>query len=190
MPTNSPKVKRDQGRAFAIPVSLAAPVILAVTAGIFIYLTDAGSLPVPDFYGLAAQIIPILMIAFALEGRATDLLSDPQLKLYRLQLFLFLLGGEIFALIGASGVLRGDVRAAQFAEGMVVGSEGGSNVVAAFTTAGLVGGFAMLTVLALFWGPGWIFLSVGRETETETETAEELRQRLKVIESQLERPSE
>jgi hypothetical protein len=155
------------------------PLILAIIGGFIVYTSDA-YLPFPTYYGLAAQIIPILMIAFALESRATDLLSDPQMRFYRLQLFLFLLGGEIFALIGASGVLRGEVSRAELAQGYVAESFSGSNLIAAGTTMGLVGGFAMLAVLALFWGPGWVFLSFNKKPEDRE--LEELREKLRALE--------
>lgn len=125
------------------------------------------------------------MIAFALENRATELLSDPQMTFYRAQLFLFLLGGEIFALLGASGALRGTIPHRYFEEGVVVAHHGWSNVIAAGTTAGLVGGFAMLTVLALFWGPGWVFLSLRRDQgDTDVELTE-LREKLRALERHL-----
>jgi hypothetical protein len=151
----------------AVPVMLVVPLALAIAAGAFTYLSNA-RLPVSDFYGLAAQIIPILMIAFALESRATEFLSHPQIKFYRLQLFLFLLGGEIFALLGASGALRGYQPSHRYAEGLVAHSTGLSNLIAAGTAAGLIGGFAMLVVLALS-DPGWLFLSFRQNPQDEVE---------------------
>ena len=158
------------------------PLALAILGGAFVFLVHA-RLPLPAYYGLAAQIIPILMVAFALESRATDLLSDPQMSFYRIQLFLFLLGGEIFALLGASGALRGDASAQMIEEGVVVGEYGWSNVVAAGTTAGLIGGFAMLAVLALFWGPGWVFLSFRRKPEQQE--LDELRRQVQRLETEI-----
>ena len=169
----------DGAKSFAVPISLLVPLVLAIVGGLVIYTSDA-YLPFPTYYGLAAQIIPILMIAFALESRATDLLSDPQMRFYRLQLFLFLLGGEIFALLGASGALRGEATRAEIAQGYVAESFSSSNLLAAGTTMGLVGGFAMLAVLALFWGPGWVFLSFNKSSE-ESEL-EELRQKIRNLE--------
>jgi len=148
------------------------PVVLAVIAGVLVYGLH-GELPVAPFYGLAAEIIPILMIAFALEGRATELLSDPQIKVYRAQLFVFLLGGEVFALLGASGALRGGASTYSYTQGYV-GAGHWANVIAAGTAAGLAGGFAMLTVLALS-GPGWLFLSFRQDPRSMRAELEELR---------------
>jgi len=176
---------QDQSEA-AIPISLLLPLVLAVAAGIFVYTSDT-ALPVPGFYGVAAQIIPILMIAFALEGRATEQLSEPQMGIYRAQLFLFLLVGEVFALLGASGSLRGQAPKRFFQEGLVAEDYFWSNVIAAATTIGLVGGFAMLTVLALFWGkPGWLRFSFGKRPDEASEAELQLlRERLASLESKL-----
>jgi hypothetical protein len=174
------------GRNVTIPVSLALPIVLAAIAGIFIYFTDEGVLPVSQFYGTAAQIIPILMVAFALERRAIEFVSDPQARIYRIQLFLFLLVGELFALLGASGALRDPDHPKAFAAGSV-GGQDWSNVIAAGTAAGLVGGFALLTVLAVS-GPGWLHLSFRQESSKKASSPEvaELQQRVRVLEDQLE----
>jgi hypothetical protein len=178
MDTGNSKRQKD-AKQVAVPVMLVVPFALAVAAGAFSYLSDA-RLPVPGFYELAAQIIPILMIAFALESRATEFLSDPQIKVYRLQLFLFLLGGEIFALLGASGALRGYGPARHYAEGLVANSYGLSNLIAAGTAAGLMGGFAMLVVLALS-NPGWLFLSFRQDPRDLSREVEDLNQKLRSL---------
>jgi hypothetical protein len=146
---------------FAIPIAFLLPLVLASASAVAVYLSDGiYTLPVQSFYGTAAQIIPILIVAFALENRAVAFLSDPRARIYRAQLFLFLAAGELFALLGASGALRGDISAASrdFAVGEVAASIPLSNVIAAGTAAGLVGGFTMIAVLAL-GGPGWILVS-------------------------------
>jgi hypothetical protein len=173
----------DGVRSFAVPISLLVPLVLAILGGIVVYSSRA-YLPFPVYYGLAAQIIPILMIAFALESRATDLLSDPQMRFYRIQLFLFLLVGEVFALLGASGALRGEVTAGEIKQGYVADDFATSNLIAAGTTVGLVGGFAMLAVLALFWGPGWVFFSF-RKRPSDQELVE-LREQVRNLERQVE----
>lgn len=172
---NSRATEEKIAKQIAVPLALIMPLGLALIAWALVYQSDA-QFPVADFYSLAAQIIPILMIAFALESRATEFFSDPQIKFYRLQLFLFLLGGEIFALLGASGSLRGDVSMRQFSEGLVA-KDDWANLIAAGTAAGLVGGFAMLAVLALS-GPGWLFLSFRRDPRRLREEADRLDQKL------------
>ncbi len=148
------------------------PLFLAVAAGTFAYFSHE-TFPVSDFYGIAAQIIPILMIAFALEARATNFLSNPQVKFYSVQLFVFLLGGEIFALLGASGALREPWHPHKFAEGFVAQGHW-TNIIAAGTAAGLVGGFAMLLALALS-GSGWLFLSFSQEPDDQLNEPEKPR---------------
>jgi hypothetical protein len=166
-----------RARQVAIPIALLVPLVLAIVTGVLIYSAH-GELPVAQFYVLAAQIIPILMIAFALEGRATALLSDPQIKFYRAQLFVFLLGGEVFALLGASGALRGETSTLAYAQGYV-GVGHWSNAIAAGTAAGLAGGFAMLTVLALS-GPGWLFLSFRQDPRNVRAELEALREKVRI----------
>jgi hypothetical protein len=117
-------------------------------------------LPVPSFYTTSAQIIPILVVAFAVESRAVSFMAQPQAKIYRAVLFLFLLIGELSALLGASGALRGNgsITDSAFATGYVAASGLLSNVLAGATAAGLVGGFVMVAILALS-GPGWLVAS-------------------------------
>jgi hypothetical protein len=83
---------------------------------------------------------------------------------YRTLLFFFLLLGETCALAGASGVLRGHLYAesAAFQNGVVAESYVLSDLIAAGTGAGLVGGFVMIAVLAA-GGPGWLVVDVHRE---------------------------
>jgi hypothetical protein len=150
----------DQPRAagFVVPVALLLPILAAATTGIVVYSSSTSTLPKPQFYEIAATVIAVLVVAFAVEDRADRLFSEANMRVYRAQLFLFLLGGELFAFLGASGVLRGGVTAKEFASGRVAESGSWLNVIAGGTTAGLVGGFLMIAVLAV-GGPGLLVVS-------------------------------
>jgi len=100
----------------------------------FTVLFDVFELPDQDYYGTAAQIIPVLIIAFAVElGREPRLNTS---TLVTVQLFVFLLGGELAALLGASGAL----------------GHHANDLLAAGTSAALAGGFVAVALIALL-GP-------------------------------------
>jgi len=77
-------------RELSIPVALVLPITAAVGAALFVAFSRSTYFPSPSFYGVAAQVIPVLLVVFAVERRAVEFLSDPRAKLCRLQLFLFL----------------------------------------------------------------------------------------------------
>ncbi len=136
----TPPTPAVQGRQVAIPVALALPIVLALAAGVAVYFSGGDfDLPVPAFYGTAAEIIPVLILAFTLESRAVDFLADPRAKLYRVQLFLFLSIGELCALLGVSGAVRGSVSATSpdFEHGLIASSLSLSNVIAGVRRPGL-----------------------------------------------------
>jgi len=174
--STEPSTTNSAGRELAIPVALLLPVVLALAAGAAAFFSGGlFRLPAQSFYGTAAQIIPILIVAFAVERRASALYSDRRTKVYRTLLFAFLCVGELCALLGASGAIRGDISAGswEFKTGLVAETEFLSNVIAGGTAAGLVGGFVMTAVVAL-GGPGWLSVSWGfsstqEEPDSDTE---------------------
>jgi hypothetical protein len=95
-------------------------------------------LPQPEYYSLAAQVIPIALIALVIEGAVLAAFT----RLTRACYGLLFVAGEIAAFIAASGSIRGshDFR--------VGGSKAWSGVLASFTTAALVAA-AVLTAAAV-----------------------------------------
>jgi hypothetical protein len=137
--------------------------VLAAIVAAVLALVSSGDGPAQSFYGTAAAIIPVLMVALAVEGRAADAFEGESGNAYRVLLFVFLLMGETCALLGASGIFRGHIHAAStmFQGGAVAESHALVSVIAAGTGAGLVGGFVMIAVLAV-GGPGSVTTSVRR----------------------------
>jgi len=109
--------------------------------------------PNDSYYGTAAQIIPILLVALAIEGRSGRFWSAPGVRLYGGLLLGTLAVGELSALLGATGVFTHDI---YDAAGDVIGeSDGPTLVLLMVTTAGLVGGFVGVLVVALV-DPLWL----------------------------------
>jgi hypothetical protein len=174
-PSQTPEAMLD---GLAIPAALVFPIVVAAVAGILIATSD-GQLPRPQFYEIAATVIPVLVVAFAVEDRAGRLFKGRRMWIYRAQLFLFLLGGELFAFLGLSGVLRHDAR--DFALGAVAESQFWNNAIAGGTAAGLIGGFLMIAVLAV-GGPGVLIVSRPRLSDDSDELGT-LRQRIAALEA-------
>jgi hypothetical protein len=133
---------------------------IAIAIGVFA-ATSGGNFfaPVQSFYGIVAGIIPLLIIAFAVEKSSSEFFR--QARIYRIVLFLFLLVGELCALLGASGALRppvSDFRKSDdpvaaadssFDHGYVAFSQTATNVIIAGTLVGLGCGFLMITAMAV-----------------------------------------
>ncbi|MGA7705816.1 MAG: hypothetical protein WB998_13075 [Solirubrobacteraceae bacterium] len=126
-----------------------------LVAALYTYVSG-GPGPVHSFYETTALVIPVLILALAVERRALAIFEG-QATAYRILVFLFLLIGESCALMGASGVFRGDLAAdsEKFQGGAVASSSLGTNVLATGTIGGLVAGFAIIAVLAIV-GPDWL----------------------------------
>lgn len=141
---------------------LLGPIVLAIAAGVSTALIGGPFyLPVASFYGIAAGIIPLLIIALAVETRASEFFK--QHTRYRGLLFLFLLAGELFALLGASGTLREPASAFRYEldpaqaasthfDAGYVASPALLTVIIGGTVIGLVGGFLMIASVAVL-GP-------------------------------------
>jgi hypothetical protein len=131
-------------------IVLLLPVTAALVAGLYTGLS-APPEPVHSFYETTAQVIPVLIVALAVESPARAIFEG-QTSVYRILVFLFLLIGESCALLGASGVFRGGLSAnsEEFQNGVVADTSWGTHLLAAGTVGGLVGGFAMIAVLTIF----------------------------------------
>jgi hypothetical protein len=126
----------------------------------FVMAFDTFELPGRNYYATAAQVIPVLVVALALEARAQKVFPNdqPARTALKIQLFLFLLLGEAAAFLGMSGALGGEgtsrdhthphVNGAE--EGMVATTDFLSNLLAALTGAGLIGGFLVVVLVAIF----------------------------------------
>jgi hypothetical protein len=158
------------------PFVLMVPVFgVAIALGVLLALSGGGFIaPVQSFYGIVAGVIPLLIIAFAVEKRSSEFFR--QAHVYRILLFFFLLLGEVCALIGASGSLRPPLSAfrhysdplkaadTSFDHGFVAFSKTATNVIIAGTVIGLGCGFLMIAMLAVL--PD---VATGLNTEPRTE---------------------
>lgn len=80
------------------------PLGLAVAGGYLLERVHYGKLPEPSFYEMVAQIIPVLIVALAVENRAHAFWGRIS-NVYNAQIVLFLAVGELSAITAASGVV-------------------------------------------------------------------------------------
>jgi hypothetical protein len=126
-------------------VVLWLPVAAAVVAAV-VTLTP-GPAPVHSFYDTAALVMPVLIVALAVEGRPLKILRGNNAA--RVLMFIALLAGESAALVGSSGVFRGHTRPRNFEQGTVATPASLNDLLAVVMISGFVCGFVMLAVLAL-----------------------------------------
>ncbi|HET9736957.1 MAG TPA: hypothetical protein VFP78_02465 [Solirubrobacteraceae bacterium] len=91
---------RDIGVVIAVAVAIVVVIALIVGA-----VSDVGKLPRKDFYGFAAGILPVLLLALAWEERAQRAVGPISVGLRRL--IVGALGvGEVLAVVAVSGTLE------------------------------------------------------------------------------------
>ena len=78
------------------------PGAAAVGVVVLVMQFEFGQLPKPGFYEMAAQVIPVLIVALAIEGQAHRLWTNLR-TVYKLQVFLCLALGQIAAIVAAAG---------------------------------------------------------------------------------------
>lgn len=105
------------------------PVVAAIVVSLIVYKFPA-EVPDTNFYGIVAQVIPVLIVAVALDGRGQDM-WDRTPSEYRWQITVGLLGAQIAALL------------------VIAGTVDSGNVTAAICTVGLVGGFLAVAIIVL-----------------------------------------
>lgn len=120
------------------------PTVVVIGAGIGVASLRYGSLPDPSFYETCAQIIPVLIVALAVESRARDFWGK-MATAYNAQIVAFLAVGELSALLAASEALSSDE---YYDPGVVGPTLGASYAMLGATMAGLVAGFVAVLVLA------------------------------------------
>ena len=137
------EAKASNARSGTLAVALAPLVVVAVV------LLPWGSFPTPNFYSSAAQTIPVLLVALAVESSARELWEAvaPWIRVYT---FVALAVGELAAIVGASGVIASAPGDADHPEIYVGPGAAGTNVLLACTAAGLVAGFLSVMYLAFF----------------------------------------
>jgi hypothetical protein len=107
-----------------------------------------GKPPPPEFYSAAAGIIPLLIIALALEGRARDV-WDPYPGYIRFTVIVALCLGELAGILGASGVISNFNARDQEGYGLVGPGFGSSEAIGALTAYALIIGFGAVVWVAL-----------------------------------------
>jgi hypothetical protein len=90
-------------------IRTALPGALAIGLAALVVMTEVGTLPKPGFYETAAQIIPVLIVALAIEGHAQKLWSRLRFA-YKLQVFFCLALGELAAILAAAGTFAASPR--------------------------------------------------------------------------------
>lgn len=121
------------------------PLLAAVTAAVLIATIQAGNLPDEAFYAMAAQVIPVLIVALAVESRAHTF-WDQMPNVFNYQVVFFLAVGELSAILAVSGVMA----TSEYSDSGVVGPTVGiSYAMLGATVAGLGAGFIAVLVLAL-----------------------------------------
>jgi hypothetical protein len=115
-------------------------------------IAPLGEFPDPDFYSSAAQIIPVLLVALAVESSARELWETvaPWVRWYT---FIVLAAGELAAIVASSGVIANAPEALASPENTYVGpGYWGTNILLGCTVAGLISGFLSVMYLAFFRG--------------------------------------
>jgi hypothetical protein len=123
------RLRQMSGKALAL---IALPVVAFAVTDFAIGGGHAGN----DFYGTAAQVIPVLLLAFVIEGRAYRLVPtmDASTRLLVILTFILLAAGEGVALYDLAG-----------------GKEGSGDV--GVVAASIAGGFAGIAVIGLLGQP-------------------------------------
>jgi hypothetical protein len=126
-----------------------------ILVAVLVWLPDDknGNLPSQEFYLAVAQLIPVLMLAVGLEGRAVHVL-DRQPAAYRWQILAALAISEVAALVSASAVLAApqDYLAVHpdIAKNFLPGpNKKWSDLLSWLTIVGLAAGFLAVVVVAL-----------------------------------------
>ena len=122
---------------------------MAVAVGVAVWMGvgNIGVAPGPGYYGSVAQIVPVLLVALAVERRSSSVFGALPAGVYRYLLFAALGLAELCAVVAASGAF-----ADPFNERRVGGTVLRSEMMLAAATIGLVAGF--LGVLAIAVWPG------------------------------------
>ncbi len=116
-------------------------------------LSPIGNRPSQSFYNAAAAIMPLLVIALAVEKAARDTWSG-EFEWFRPALMFVLCIGELIAIIGASGVASGFSVADQSSRGLVGPSRTTTVLMAAVTAYSLAVGFLAVVAVAFVGIPG------------------------------------
>jgi hypothetical protein len=111
--------------------------ILLPALAIFVWSPKAANLPNPEFYRLAAEVIPLLLIALTVEG---GLITRLPRGIY-IEFMATLLVGEVAAFVAVSGIFA--------SEHYVGGGYGGTGVLAMLSAARLIGGGLLLASAGL-----------------------------------------
>jgi hypothetical protein len=151
---NSPESTPRTHDSWAAPrPTLATPPVRARTAvlgfvgvvAVFWLSITGSALPSATYYTTAAQIIPVLIVALAVETRVRSV-WDPMPALLKAQLVIALVVGEATAIFAASGISSGAVDPDEFDRGLVGPTETASEVMTALTTCGLIAGVLAVVV--------------------------------------------
>jgi hypothetical protein len=163
-------------RAANYPVLVLVGLVAFLLLVLALALSPIGNRPSQSFYNSAAAIMPLLVIALAVEKAARDAWSR-EFKRFRPVLMFVLCVGELVAIIGASGVASNFSVADQDSRGLVGPSRTTTVLMAAVTSYSLAMGFLAVVAVAFVEvpsarnGTGAGTLS----TESEHERAEEAR---------------
>ena len=152
---SSAELPRSMGKtwlAWAAKRPQYGPVGVVALFVLVVLLLPPGNLPSPNFYTVAAQIMPVLLVALAVEARLRDV-WDKMPGSYRAQLIATLMIGETIAILAASGVLASGRDIDYEEQGIVGPGVGGSRLMAAATACALVTGFLSVIVVALVKDP-------------------------------------
>lgn len=123
--------------------------LAAVLVGAGVVASPWGYFPGPDFYASAAQIMPVLLVALAVESSAHELWASVPTWL-RLYTFSVLAAGEVSAILASAGILASAPEDATQPEPFVGPGLVGTNILLALTVAGLIVGFVSVMYLAFF----------------------------------------
>lgn len=173
---------RVTGEKLTLRTKLAAnyPVLVAVGLVAFLLLVLAvalspiGNPPSQSFYNSAAAIMPLLVIALAVEKTAREAWSR-EFNGFRRGLMAVLCVGELVAIVGASGVASNFSVSDQNSLGLVGPSFTTTVLMAAVTAYSLAVGFLAVVAVAFVEVPG-ARNGTGagtQSTESEHERAEE-----------------
>lgn len=125
------------------PTVVILAIVMAVAAAIYAYVewVPFGEYPGNEFFDLAAQTIPILLVALAVEAQARKFDRATSWKLMRIAVVIVLAAGETTAVLISAGLLHPE------SESVI------SNVFIAITAIGLLGGFLGVIAVAVSSAP-------------------------------------